>query len=206
MKKGILVAIDGPNASGKSTIIKQVYGMLIRDGYNVLVEKEPTNTPLGVFCKENADSISGKSLAYLVAADRLEHSKRISCLLHEYDIILLDRYYFSSLIFQCIDGVSKDEVNQINEGILMPNIQIVIRASQELLRERLSTRKKGDRFERNNSSQEVRFTEEGIQYFRQNHQNIMLCIVESSSILHNDGSFDNSISVYNIIKGYSHHV
>lgn len=202
MKNGVLIALDGPNASGKTTIIKQVEKLITSDGYTVLIEKEPTNTPLGRFCKDNADSMSGKSLAYLVAADRFEHSKKISSIISKYDVIILDRYYFSSFIFQCIDGLSKDEIFRINDGIIMPDIQIVIRASLNLLLERLSNRVEGDRFEKSSSTQEVQFTEEGIDFFNQNHQNIELRIVDSSSILYDDEYYENSISVYNIIKEY----
>jgi len=202
MKKAILIALDGPNASGKSTIIKQVYQLLVKDGYSVLTEKEPTNTPLGAFCKDNADSILGKSLAYLVAADRFEHSKSIVSIINDYDVILLDRYYFSSFIFQCIDGLSKEEVFRINEGIVMPDIQIVLRASQKLLLERLATRKTGDRFERIKSNKEVQFTEDAINYFMTNHYNIPLYIIDSSSILSDGLHYENSINIYNIIKGH----
>lgn len=200
MRKAILIALDGPNASGKSTIIKQVCQLLLNDGISVLIEKEPTDTPLGIFCRNNANNMVGKSLAYLVAADRLEHSKRLSNILGDYDVILLDRYYFSSFIFQCIDGLSKEEVFRINEGIVMPDIQIVLRASQKLLLERLATREKGDRFESMILNKEVQFTEEAIHFFTQKHKNVPLVIIDSSSSLSDSLYYENSISTYKIIK------
>ncbi len=200
MKKGILIALDGPNASGKSTIISQVVEMLFKDGYSIKTEKEPTDTLLGHFCKDNANDLIGRSLAYIVAADRIEHSKRLVSYINSYDVILLDRYYFSSFIFQAIDGLLKDEIFCINKGIIMPDIQIVLTANKNLLEKRLKTRNEGDRFERNNSNKEIQFTEEAIEYFKTNHKDIQLYVVEASDILKDEKWFENSINVYNIIK------
>lgn len=204
MKQGLIVAFDGPNGSGKSTIIKQVKTLLEIDGYQVLVDKEPTNTSLGKFCKKIANSISGKTLAYIVIADRFEHSKRLSNLINEYDVILLDRYYFSSFIFQCIDGLSKDDVYHLNDGILMPDIQFVLKATLSLINERLSSREKKDRFEKNYSSQEIMFTEQAIDFFIANHQDITIHVIESSSNLHDEVNFENSINVYHLLKEKLH--
>lgn len=45
--KGFLVAIDGPNGVGKSTLIEEIKTKLEIENNEVYITREPTNTDLG---------------------------------------------------------------------------------------------------------------------------------------------------------------
>ena len=47
LKKGILIAIEGIDGSGKSSLAKNLFQELLKQKYPVLLTKEPGATPLG---------------------------------------------------------------------------------------------------------------------------------------------------------------
>ena len=42
----MFITFEGPDGSGKSTVIKAVYERLINDGYSVILTREPGGTPI----------------------------------------------------------------------------------------------------------------------------------------------------------------
>lgn len=70
---GLFIAFDGPNGVGKSTLIEYVQAALSESGMNVWVTKEPTDTQLGKFTRQIAETLGGEGLTCLVSADRYQH-------------------------------------------------------------------------------------------------------------------------------------
>ena len=102
---GFLVAVDGPNGVGKSTLIGAVEIKMKLLGYRVYITKEPTNTELGKFVRKFSENHFGTSLACLVAADRYEHIvSELVPELQKGSLVITDRYILSSLILQQMDG------------------------------------------------------------------------------------------------------
>lgn len=161
---GILIAVDGPNGSGKTTIISKLNELLEDKGYNVCITKEPTETELGRFVRQFAEEHEGLSLACLVAADRYEHVKNeIVPELKNGKIVITDRYILSSFILQEIDGVDTDFILNINSNIIKPDLQVAVHVEESILQERLSERPILTRFEKNNQScKELFYMEQGI--------------------------------------------
>ena len=113
---GLFVAFDGPNGAGKSTLIEQVQQKLAADGLDVYATKEPSESFLGSFTRQIAESLDGESLACLVAADRYYHLKHtIIPALRKGTIVMTDRYILSSLILQCMDNVDANFILSINK-------------------------------------------------------------------------------------------
>lgn len=103
---GLFIAFDGPNGVGKSTLIEYVQAALSESGMNVWVTKEPTDTQLGKFTRQIAETLGGEGLTCLVSADRYQHLiNEIIPKLEEKRIVLTDRYILSSLILQRMDNV-----------------------------------------------------------------------------------------------------
>lgn len=160
---GLLVAIDGPNGVGKSTLIERLKVELENAGERVYCTREPTSTELGDFTRKFSDHVDGNCLACLVAADRYYHlSKEIIPQLKKDTIILTDRYFLSSLVLQRMDNVDADFITKINENILSPDIQFAIIADESTIRARLLERSYLSRFERNDrTNEELNFLLEG---------------------------------------------
>lgn len=175
--EGFFVAIDGPNGVGKSTLIAAIKDKMETAGYTVYTTKEPTNTELGGFIRQFAETHSGKSLACLVAADRYEHIlEEVVPELNKGALVISDRYVLSSLILQGIDGIRKQFILSLNSDIMKPDLQIALFADEEVLQKRLAGRTELTRFERENQSkQELNYMKLGIVELKKHNVNV-LCI------------------------------
>ncbi|MDD4297158.1 MAG: dTMP kinase [Ruminiclostridium sp.] len=160
---GLLVAIDGPNGVGKTTLIENVQKCLLGLGEKMYATKEPSASPIGNFTREIAEDINGDSLACLVAADRYEHLKHeVIPKLREGCIVIMDRYILSSLILQRMDGVEVTFIFGVNGNIVMPDVQFAIIANSEVIQKRLGDRNTLTRFEKGNKTdQEIHYLMEG---------------------------------------------
>jgi dTMP kinase len=146
---GILVTIDGPGGSGKTSAVAETAKYLQALRLPVFVTKQPSTLPLGEYVRANADTYFGVTLATLVAADRHNHQEaEIEPHLAAGDIVLCDRYLPSSLVLQVLDGVSADMVWALNPGVRVPDAAVFLRADADTITERVRVRGAHDRFER----------------------------------------------------------
>lgn len=163
----IFIVFDGPNGVGKTTVIENLKARLINEGYATTITSEPSNSNLGNLLRKESERLSGYGLASLVVANRYEHIEEIEILLQKYEIVLCDRYFLSTLILQGIDGVDEDFLININKKILKPDIQIVLKASQKTIQERLKERTVLTRFEENNKTElELKYLENGVKVLK----------------------------------------
>ena len=173
---GKLVAIDGPNGVGKSTIIAAVAKKLqLLYAVDVFVTKEPTSTELGAFLRSFAEEEKGLGLACLVAADRYEHLKNeIIPMLEQRKVVITDRYIFSSFILQGMDGVNTKFILDINDEIVKPDLQVALFADEKTIQSRLGERENLTRFEKNNQSGcELKYMNLGIKILMDLKTNIL---------------------------------
>lgn len=95
------VTFEGIDGSGKSTVSKLVYKKLKKQGHDVILTYEPTDTWIGrqvQKCIEtNADPFV---TAFTFIADRIEHGKQIQNWLNDGKIVLCDRYAESTYAYQ----------------------------------------------------------------------------------------------------------
>ena len=118
----MFITFEGPDGSGKSTIIQKVYDYLIENNYDVIKTREPGGSPIAekirnlILDTENTE-MGYRTEALLYAASRAQHvEETILPALNESKIVLCDRFFISSLAYQ---GVGRDlgieNVRKINE-------------------------------------------------------------------------------------------
>lgn len=148
MNKGIFISVDGPNGAGKSTFIREL-SMKLSECFPVAVTREPTETLFGEFVKKNEGALKGLEYARLIWADRYYHVRRfILPALAENKIVISDRYIESSIVLQGFDGVSADQVWELNQDFIIPDISIILLADDDQLAERLQQRDTLSNFEK----------------------------------------------------------
>ncbi len=147
---GLLVTIDGPNASGKTSIAEAVAARLADAGVTVHATRQPSASEIGKLARGSEAVIGGRALACLVAADRHHQlAHEIVPALEAGAAVVCDRYVESSLVLQRIDGVELEYVLAINSGLRRPDVRVRLEASKDVLVARLAARATvpGRRFE-----------------------------------------------------------
>lgn len=102
----MFITFEGPDGSGKSTVIKKVYEKLINDGYPIILTREPGGTPIAekirnVILDNDNTALDARTEALLYAASRRQHLvEKIWPALREGKIVLCDRFLDSSLAYQ----------------------------------------------------------------------------------------------------------
>ncbi len=148
-KEGLLVSFDGPGGCGKSTIAALVARQLTDQGMPVHQTTQPSPTPLGQLIRSGTDTYRGMALACLVAGDRHHQlAAEIRPSIARGEIVLCDRYLPSSFVLQRMDDLSWDVISCLNEGVIRPDLAIILNASPPVIAARLASRGGHSRFER----------------------------------------------------------
>lgn len=149
MKKPLFIVIEGLDGSGKSTAAKALAQLLeSRFSKNVLHTYEPHDPSCGgdyirAVLKKQITQFHHRTLALAYAANRLDHIYRtIKPHLEkgENHIVISDRYYLSSLVYQSRDGLSFEGVMQLNDLAIQPDLIFFLNVSNEICYQRLQKR------------------------------------------------------------------
>ena len=112
--KGILIAIEGIDGTGKSTQLKLLGDYLRRRGCTVVETREPTEGPYGQKIRKlyvDRGQCTLEEELELFIEDRRQHVREvIAPALAQGHVVLTDRYYFSTAAYQGAAGMDPDEV------------------------------------------------------------------------------------------------
>jgi len=112
--------------------------MLTGSGLRVFRTKEPTTD----FDLSQEESSEGIELARRLADDRKHHiEKAIRPALAQHDAVITDRYIASSLVFQVLDGVPFDRVWELNQGFMLPDLNIFLTVDEHSSLRRFNERR-----------------------------------------------------------------
>ena len=118
-QKGAFICIEGLDGCGKTTQAKILVRKL-RRSYNAVYTAEPSNGKIGNFIRKRylygETRLSSATEALLFAADRLEHiENEVLPALQQGQVVVSDRYIYSSLAYQGAAGLSLDWIEKINK-------------------------------------------------------------------------------------------
>jgi dTMP kinase len=121
--RGALVAFEGIDGAGKTTQAKLLVDSLQGLGWEALYTKEPTDGPWGQKIRRSAEQqrmpMEEELEAFL--ADRREHVRDLLApALAEGQLVVLDRYYFSTAAYQGVRGADPAEILRTNEQFAPP--------------------------------------------------------------------------------------
>ena len=148
--KGIFIAFEGGEGTGKSTQSQLLAKWLEQEGETVVLSREPGGTDLGkdlrkILLGHETGEISPRAEALLYAADRAHHVfSVIRPGLDAGDVVITDRYFDSSAAYQGAGRVlNPSEVARISRWAtesLYPTLTILIDVPAEVGLSRLQSR------------------------------------------------------------------
>ncbi len=160
----MLIVIEGLDGSGKSTQVKKVSEYLSKEkGVNLRYIHFPRfETPVvgdmiarflrGEFGSN--EQVHPRIVAYLFAEDRNKAAVKMREWLAAGDVVLLDRYVYSNIAFQCAKLTSASEAEELAEwilkteyedfGIPRPDLNIYLDVPISFVDDRLKNQRDGD--------------------------------------------------------------
>ncbi|MCP3801875.1 dTMP kinase [Allokutzneria sp. A3M-2-11 16] len=147
-QRGLLVSLDGPGGSGKSTVTALVTKLLTERGYQAHATTQPSHNQLGGIARTMTDTYKGESLTCLVAADRYHHqANEIRPRRAAGHIVICDRYVPSSYVLQRMDGVPLAFIEAVNALVDPPDLAVILTANPKITSKRIAKRGAHSRFE-----------------------------------------------------------
>jgi len=154
--------LEGIDGCGKTTQAKKLVDSLQKKGFDTVFFKEPSDGKWGKLIKEKAGHLNGLTPAQefeLFQKDREENVKKnIKPALNKNKIVVLDRYYFSTIAYQGVKGIDTKEIKKRNDEITVPpDLVIILDIDARKGLNRIKGRKRKDRlFEREDYLTKVR--------------------------------------------------
>ncbi|APO95522.1 dTMP kinase [Xanthomonas vesicatoria] len=126
---GLLIAIEGIDGAGKTTLARNLATTLEAAGARVKSSKEPTNGHWGTQLRQSAATgrLSADEEAELLIRDRHEHVETlIAPALARGEIVILDRYFPSMVAYQGAAGLPLDALLERNAFAPRPDVLLLL--------------------------------------------------------------------------------
>jgi dTMP kinase len=153
-RPGLLIVLEGIDGSGKTTQARRLLRRLRRRGRAAVFFREPTRGRWGREIKRlaaRAGSLSAEEQLGLFVKDRRENvEKNLKPALAAGRIVVLDRYYFSTIAYQGAKGLDPGRIRRVNEAFAVrPDLVIILDIDAEAGLGRIAGRRTRDElFER----------------------------------------------------------
>ncbi len=141
----MLISFEGIDKSGKTTQMKLLYEYLTKNGYDVVITREPGGTKVGEKIREillnKENNIYERTELLLYLASRSQNTKEVILpALKAKKIVICDRYIDSSIVYQGFGrGISIEEIEKLNRFATyntVPDITFVFQISMDVYEQR----------------------------------------------------------------------
>tara|TARA_B100001989_G_scaffold248590_1_gene222433 strand:- start:397 stop:981 length:585 start_codon:yes stop_codon:yes gene_type:complete len=156
----VLINLEGIDGCGKSTQSQFLMDKFESDSEKTILLKEPTN---GKYGQKLWEMLSGKieatteEILELFVLDRKEHvNQKIKPALDDGMIVLMDRYYYSTMAYQAAAGIDVDRIRRDNEFAPKPDIVLIFDLPADLAMKRVRSHSVADVFEKEEHLEKVR--------------------------------------------------
>ena len=154
--KGWLFVFEGIDGSGKTTQVRHAAKSLRARGLEIVELFEPTDGRFGrqirMLTQRKGQPFAPEQQVELFIRDRMENvENNIRPALDRGDVILLDRYYYSTVAYQGAFGLDPEEIRRRNESFApRPNLVLYFSVGTEEAFRRMECKRTGvtDIFER----------------------------------------------------------
>lgn len=156
--EGKIIVFEGVEGTGKTTIAKKLLKYLKNKGKKSILLREPGGTEISekirkilLDCKHKNIDKKTEFLLYLASRAQLI-SEKIKELLKKNYIIILDRFYLATIVYQgYARGLDMKFIKAVNNFIIediKPDITIILDASLNTIYERIKNRKNLNRIDK----------------------------------------------------------
>jgi dTMP kinase len=127
---GVFIVLEGIDGTGKSTQARRLGEWFITQGREVVLSREPTDGPWGRKLRESAATgrLSPEDELQYFLNDRRQHlEETINPALADGKVVILDRYYFSTMAYQGARGFDPVEIRRMNEAFApVPDLLLIL--------------------------------------------------------------------------------
>lgn len=126
---GLLIAIEGIDGAGKTTLANRLADVLRQAGAEVVQSKEPTTGPWGRKLRESAATgrLQPEQEVDYLLRDRRQHVEElIAPTLARGGVVILDRYFPSMVAYQGATGLPLDELLAANDFAPRPDVLLLL--------------------------------------------------------------------------------
>jgi dTMP kinase len=121
LARGTLVALEGIDGTGKSTQAMRLTAIFRAQGYAVTSLREPTGSPWGRRLRDAMPAghrrlAPSQELDLFLQDRRYDVSAHIQPALAAGQLVLMDRYYFSTIAYQGARGIDPEHIRRLNEA------------------------------------------------------------------------------------------
>jgi dTMP kinase len=130
LPSGLFIVIEGIDGTGKSTQARRLGEWFEAQGREVVLSREPTDGPWGKKLRESASTgrLSPEDELQYFLNDRRQHvEETIAPALAAGKVVILDRYYFSTMAYQGSRGFDPAEIRRRNEAFApVPDLLLIL--------------------------------------------------------------------------------
>lgn len=141
----MFITIDGPDGTGKTTVARALTDRLTALGKRCVFTAEPTDSALGQKIRRLLkNGASPAEMTALFVQDRAEHIRDfISPRSQSGEIVVCDRYKYSTVCYQYLQGEPLERLLELNGKFLSPDLAVILTArNAEVLLRRIGQRGK----------------------------------------------------------------